>query len=202
MFSHDDTKQLVTRAVTGDAHARDRLFSRHRDRLRRMIAIRMDRRLLPRVDPSDVVQDALVEATRQLNDYLHQPELPFYPWLRHIAWQRLMQLHRRHVGSQKRSVDREWHPQQLPDESACELARRLVSREASPSKQLIQREMVQRVKRAMETLKPEDRDILVMRHLEQLSVEETAAALGIKSNAAKSRHFRALQRLRSKLTET
>ena len=107
-FSREpDTEELVERAGLGDEGARQELFVRHRDRLRRMVAVRMDRRLAPRVDPSDVVQEALAEAHEAMSDYLRDRPLPFYPWLRQFAWERLLKLHRHHVDARRRSVDRE-----------------------------------------------------------------------------------------------
>src|SRR5262245_53645659 len=102
-----DTERLLQRAAAGDPAARDQLFTRHRDRLRRAIARRLDRRLAARVDPSDVVQEALADADRKLVGYLRDRPLPFYPWLRRLALERLVQLHRRHVRARKRSVTRE-----------------------------------------------------------------------------------------------
>src|SRR5438552_17224813 len=103
----DETEELVRRAGAGDDEARRLLLTRYQERLRQMIAVRMDRRLLPRLDPSDVVQDALADACEQLADYLQERPLPFYPWLRQIAFDRLIALHRRHVRAGKRSVLRE-----------------------------------------------------------------------------------------------
>src|SRR5690242_20250930 len=99
-----DTDELIRLARRGDASARDRLLARHRPRLRRMIRLRFDRRLVTRVDPSDVVQETLAEAARRLEEYLHRPPLPFYPWLRQIALDRLLDLRRRHLRARKRSV--------------------------------------------------------------------------------------------------
>jgi RNA polymerase sigma-70 factor (ECF subfamily) len=102
-----DTDELVDRACDGDQDARQQLLVRHRKRLRQMVALRMDRRLMARVDPSDVVQEALTDAAQELSDYLRDRPLPFYPWLRQLAWERLIELHRRHLHAQKRSVRRE-----------------------------------------------------------------------------------------------
>src|SRR5438874_11870195 len=99
-----DTDALLAQAAAGDADARGRLLGRHRERLARMVACRLDRRLLARIDPSDVVQEVLVEADRKLERYLSDRPLPFYPWLRQLAWEHLVTLHRRHVRAQKRSV--------------------------------------------------------------------------------------------------
>jgi RNA polymerase sigma-70 factor (ECF subfamily) len=118
-----DTEELVDRASAGDQEARQQLLGRHRKRLREMVALRMDRRLIARVDPSDVVQEALTEAFQQLPNYLRNRPLPFYPWLRQLAWERLIGLHRRHLHAQKRSVRREDRDYlALPDESALHLA--------------------------------------------------------------------------------
>src|SRR5213593_3260301 len=102
-----DTDVLIDRARGGDGAARQQLLVWHRDRLRRMITVRMDRRLAARVDPSDVVQEVLADAAQELSDYLRRRPLPFYPWLRQLAWDRLVELHRRHVRARKRSVTRE-----------------------------------------------------------------------------------------------
>src|SRR5262245_60806712 len=100
---HEDTDDLLRRVAAGDHDARGRLLARHRPRLHHMIEVRLDRRLRPRIDPSDVVQDALAEAAQKLSDYARRKPLPFYPWLRRLAWERLVQVHRRHVRAQRRS---------------------------------------------------------------------------------------------------
>src|SRR6266550_4078148 len=102
-----DTPELLDRTRGGDVAAGQELLTRHRARLRRMVEVRLDRRLAPRVDPSDVVQEALADAARRLDDYLRQRPLPFYPWLRRLAWERLVKLHQRHIGAERRSVTRE-----------------------------------------------------------------------------------------------
>src|SRR3954467_13519763 len=117
-----DTDELLRRAGEGDDPARQELLVRHRARLRSMVAVRMDRRLAARVDPSDVVQDALAEAQRTMDDYLRDRPLPFYPWLRRLAWERLIQLHRQHVEAGRRSLLRERGMEPaLPDQSALML---------------------------------------------------------------------------------
>jgi RNA polymerase sigma-70 factor (ECF subfamily) len=195
-----DTDQLLHRAGQGDLAARQLLLVRHQQRLRQMIALRMDRRLAARIDPSDVVQETLAEAVQQLSDYLRDRPLPFYPWLRQLAWDRLAELHRRHIQARKRSVTREerWMPC-LPDESALELAARLVARGSSPSARLCRHELRDRVQAALARLAPHDREVLVLRHLEQLSTREIASVLGITEGAVYTRHLRALERLRNLL---
>jgi RNA polymerase sigma-70 factor (ECF subfamily) len=197
-----DTDLLVERARDGDREARQLLLARHRKRLGQMVSLRMDRRLMARIDPSDVVQEALAEAAQELSNYLRDRPLPFYPWLRQLAWERLIELHRRHLYAQKRSVRRE-DPDflALPDESAVQLAQRLLAPGSSPSERLLRDELRDRVHTALAQLSSRDREVLVLRHLEQLSTKETAGVLGITPGAAKVQHVRALQRLRRRLGE-
>jgi RNA polymerase sigma-70 factor (ECF subfamily) len=197
-----DTEQLLDLAAAGDPGARSRLLQRHRRRLRGLVSLRLDRRLLARADGSDVVQESLVEADRRLGDYLRDRPLPFYVWLRQLALERLTDLHRLHLRAQKRSVHREEiSVAHLPDESLMQLAQRLVARGSSPSARLQREEVGRRVRAVLGELPERDREVLAMRHLEQLSVTEIAAALGINEGAVKVRHVRALERLRQRLGE-
>src|SRR5262245_44340092 len=106
-LSESDTHELVRKAQDGNREAVDELFARNRDRLKRWVLFGMDRRLASRLDASDVVQDTLAEAHRKLAQYLKRPGVAFYPWLRQLAWERLIQLHRRHIRAQARTVTRE-----------------------------------------------------------------------------------------------
>jgi RNA polymerase sigma-70 factor (ECF subfamily) len=195
-----DTDQLLEAAGRGDAAALDRLLEWHRPRLRRMVALRLDRRLAARVDPSDLVQETLAEAAGRLDAYLADRPVPFYPWLRHIAWERLVTAYRRHVRAGRRSVDRE-EPDRpgLTDDSVLELAGRLIGRESDPLSRAQREEQRQRVRSALSRLAERDREVLVLRHLEQLSVREAAAVLGVSEGAVKVRQLRALERLRDLL---
>jgi RNA polymerase sigma-70 factor (ECF subfamily) len=167
-----------------------------------MIALRMDRRLAARVDPSDVVQETLAEAVIKLSDYLRNRPLPFYPWLRQLAWDRLVALHRWHLRAKKRSVTREEHAEPaLPNDSVLELANRLMARGSSPSDRLQREEQRTRVRAALLRLADADREVLVLRHLEQLSTREIAAVLRTSEGAVYTRHLRALERLRDLLGE-
>jgi RNA polymerase sigma-70 factor (ECF subfamily) len=195
-----DTDELVESAGRGDASARQELLTRHRRRLRQMVAFRMDRRLAARVDPSDVVQEALVEAAGRLSDYLRRRPVPFYPWLRQLTWEKLIEQHRRHLHAQRRSVKREdVQPLGLPDESVVVLASRLLAPGSSPSQRVLRDEVRERVRAALSRLGARDREVLVLRHLEQLSVREIAAVLGITEGAVKVRQLRALERFRTLL---
>jgi RNA polymerase sigma-70 factor, ECF subfamily len=194
------TLDLLDRAAEGDVAARAELLTRHRGRLRQMVAVHLDRRVAARVDPSDVVQDALLDAAQELPEYLVRRPIPFYPWLRQLAWERLVELHRRHIQAQRRSVQRE-EPRgfSLPHESALDLADRLVARGSSPINQLVRQEQRERVRLALTELGARDQEILVLRHLEQLSIADIAAVLGIREGAVKTRLLRALMRFRELL---
>jgi RNA polymerase sigma-70 factor (ECF subfamily) len=164
-----------------------------------MIGVRLDRRLLARLDPSDVVQEVLVEAHEKLNDYLRDQPLPFYPWLRQIAWQRLVKIHQHH-HARKRGVTREGPGvPELPDESVGDLAERLAVSGTSPSRYAVREELRLRVRGALRQLGERDREVLVLRYLEQMSLAEIAAVLGVNGGAVKSRHARALLRLQALL---
>ena len=198
-----DTDELLRSAGLGDEAARTELLARHRDRLRRMVAVRIDRRLASRVDPSDVVQEALADAAGKLGDYLRDRPLPFYPWLRQVAWLRLIQLYRHHVVAQRRSVDREV-PAEPPiaDASAHVLAAAcLAAGGSTPSRALIREELLDRVHAALARLDPRDREVLVMRHLEGMSSAEVGAVLLINEGAVRARLVRALKRLQGLLEQ-
>jgi RNA polymerase sigma-70 factor (ECF subfamily) len=197
------TDELLALAAGGDRAARNELLALHRGRLRQMVALRMDRRLAARVDPSDVVQEALTEANRTMNDYLRERPLPFYAWLRRLAWERLVALSRRHIRAGKRSVTREqrWSPP-VSEGSAAVLASRLAADGTNPSGRMLREELQVRVRHALDQLDEHDREVLLLRYVEQLSTEETAGVLTISEGAVKSRLLRALVRLRDRLDES
>jgi RNA polymerase sigma-70 factor (ECF subfamily) len=185
-----DSETLLRRASAGDAHARA-------DLLDRMVAMRLDRRLAARVDASDVVQEALQDAYERLPEYFADPRIPFYPWLRRIATDRLVDAHRRHIGAERRSVlkERPWMPEVNID-SVAELARGMAATSIVPSREAMDAELEARIASALMHLKAHDREVLVLRYLEQLGVGEISVVLGISPTAVTSRHLRALQRLR------
>jgi RNA polymerase sigma-70 factor (ECF subfamily) len=194
-----DTEQLLDRVAKGESSAAATLLDRHRQRLRRMVQLRIDPRLAARIDPSDVVQEALGEAHRRLPQFAAERPIPFYPWLRRIAWERLLQMRRHHLQAKRRSVMRE-DVLPLSGKSEILLAERLAAA-SSPSEQLVRREMCQRVRRAIAELPDNDREVIVLKHLEELSFQEAAAVLEIGTAALYSRYYRAIQRLHRLLNE-
>jgi len=196
-----DTAELLDQARTGDADAVERLLGLHREPIRRMIANRLDPALAARLDASDVVQDVLLEAHRRLSDYLRQPTMPFLLWLRHIAKDHLIDAHRRHRLAQRRSLDREQPivPGVLADHSSIELAGQLLDGEPTPASAAIRQELQRRLERAINDLDDDDREIVLMRHGEQLSNQEVAGLLGLSEAAASMRYLRAVRRLRAAL---
>jgi RNA polymerase sigma-70 factor (ECF subfamily) len=190
--------RLLVRAAAGDPEGWRVLFDRDRERLRRMVALRMDRRLQGRIDPSDVIQEAHIEAMTRLPEYLHQPELPFFLWLRLIVGQRLTLLHRRHLGAQARDAGREigLYRGPLPEATSAALAARLLGHLTQPSAAAVRAERKIRIQTALNAMDQIDREILALRHFEQLSNGEAALALGLSKSTASKRYVRALQRLK------
>jgi RNA polymerase sigma-70 factor, ECF subfamily len=194
----DETDRLLRDAARGDQTALRSLLERHRERLRRMVALRLDSRLSARVDASDVVQEALMDAARKLADYERDRPLPFYPWLHRLTAERLAVIHRKHRRG-TRSVGREQHDTVWPDDSAGLLVDHLVDRDTTPGHDLVREERRQRVRDALEQLTPPDREVLVMRYIEDLTFPEIAAILEVGESAAKMRHLRAIGRIRTVL---
>jgi RNA polymerase sigma-70 factor (ECF subfamily) len=194
--------QLVERASQGDEDAWHQLVTAHRPRLRQMVALRLDRRLSGRIDASDVVQDSLVDAARRLPEYAKNPAMPFFVWLRFIAGERLLDQHRRHLGAQARDAGREislYHGA-FPEAPTADLAARLLGRLSTPSHAAMRIEQTIRLQEALNSLEPIDREILALRHFEQLSNREAAEVLCLDSSAASKRYGRALLRLKDVLT--
>jgi RNA polymerase sigma-70 factor (ECF subfamily) len=193
------TESLIDQTRQGDNVARLSLLERYRDYLKRMVAVRLDRRLAPRVDASDVVQETLATASRGMDDFLRDQPIPFIGWLRQLAAESIKETHRRHIVAERRSVNRETHDADLPDDSAVQLGERLMGRDTSPSNRMIRQEQRDQVKTALAGMPPRDREVLVMRYLEHLDGAEIAEALGITEGAVKVRIMRALQRMRGLL---
>lgn len=191
---------LLTRAKAGDALAVAELFEQHRARLRRMIEIRLDQRLAGRVDPSDVLQDTFIDLQHLIREF-EEGDLPFFLWLRLKVGHRLTYLHRYHLGAQKRSASREVSLLKgpMPSVSSVSLASQLMGRITSASNAAIRAETRLRLQDALNTMESIDREVLVLRHFEDLTNGETAQVLGISQNAASNRYVRALGRLKDAL---
>ena len=199
----DQTQTLLQHVRDGDQEAAGQLLDRHREALRRMIDMRLDRQIQQRVDASDIVQDVLIEANRRLRTYLENPAMPFHLWLRHMAKDRIIDAHRRHRVSAKRTVDREQAIQRAPklDQSTVQLAAQLCDQQLTPAAAATMHELQRRFQLAIEQLNEQDHDIVLMRHFEQLSNQEVAHALELSEPAASMRYLRALRRLRNLLQE-
>jgi RNA polymerase sigma-70 factor (ECF subfamily) len=193
-----DTAHLVERLRGGDRQALTDLFQHHRDRLRRMVELRMDPRLQGRLDASDVLQDAFLDTVTRLDSYLQSSELAPFLWLRLVVGERLAIYHRRHLGAKMRNVGQEvsLYRAPLPQASSAALASMLLGRLTSPSNAAIRAELVLQVQEALNALDPLDREVVALRHFEQLSRSETAQILGIAEEAAAKRYIRALKRLK------
>ena len=202
----DETQQLLAEAESGDAGERDAarnaLLDKHRVSLERLVRLRMDRQIRRRVDASDVVQDVLIEAHRRLDDFLADGSMPFHLWLRQLARDRIIDMHRRHRVAAKRSVDREQPlAPRARDETDTQLAAQLRDAELTPAAASIRKELEAKFLAALDELNDDDRDILLMRHIEGLGNSEVAEALNLSQPAAGMRHLRALRRLRKVLGE-
>jgi RNA polymerase sigma-70 factor, ECF subfamily len=196
-----ETRKLLDQAQQGEVEAVERLLTVHREPLRRMINLRLDPALAARVDASDIVQDVLLEAHRRLSDYLRNPIMPFHLWLRHIAKDHVIDAHRRHRLAQRRSLDRQQPlvPLAMADHSSFELAGQLLDQELTPATAAIQKELQKRLESAIGQLDDNDREIILMRHVEQLSNQDVACALELSEAAASMRYLRAVRRLRETL---
>jgi RNA polymerase sigma-70 factor (ECF subfamily) len=194
----DDQSELLRRAGQGDQQALSTLFGRHRDRLRCMVQLRLDRRVQGRLDPSDVLQEVYLEVVRSLPQYLNNPSLPFFLWLRSITGKKLQALHRHHLGTTIRDARREVSLQRgaFPEASSVLLAEQLLGRYTTPSQAAVRAELQLRVQEALNEMKVLDREVLALRHFEQLTNAETAEVLGISEAAASNRFVRALKRLK------
>jgi RNA polymerase sigma-70 factor, ECF subfamily len=198
-----DTDHLVARARAGDENAANQLLVRHRARLRKMIGARINRRVIARVDPSDVVQETLLIAHRRLPEYLKEAAVPFEVWLRQLAREQLILVNRRHLGAGKRSITREAMPDVLlSDDSVTMLVDRLFSSASNPHSRVVKAEQRARVQAALSELSETDRELLILRYVEQLPNGEIMTLLDLKESALKMRHLRALERLRDKLDDT
>jgi RNA polymerase sigma-70 factor, ECF subfamily len=197
MSESEEVTGLLERAAKGDSKALEDLFSRYRKRLKRMVHLRLSRHLRGRLDESDVIQEAYLEAAKRLPDFLRDRPLPFFLWLRFLTGERIIDGHRRHLGAKMRDAAQEvsLHHGAMPAASSASLAARLLGRLTSPSRAAIKAETRIQVQTVLNGMDPLDREVLALRHFEQLSNVEVAQTLGINESTASSRYLRALKRL-------
>jgi RNA polymerase sigma-70 factor (ECF subfamily) len=201
----DDSPEIqirLERFHKGDQRALAELFDRYRERLKRMVRLRLDRRLQGRVDDSDVLQEAYLDIARRAPEYAANPTMPFFLWLRFLTGQRLLAIHRQHLGAKMRDVGHEvsLYRGALPQASSVSLAAQLLGRLTSPTQAAVRAEMQLRLQEALNGMDPLDREVLTLRHFEELSNSETAAVLGLTKSAASNRYVRALKRLKDVLS--
>jgi RNA polymerase sigma-70 factor (ECF subfamily) len=195
-----ETQRLLDQAQRGETAAVDQLLDQHRTSLRRMIDLRLDPALGRRVDASDIVQDVLLEASKRLADYVKNPAMPFHLWLRHIAKDHIIDMHRKHRLAQRRSIDKEQSIRPaLADQSSMDLAAQFIDQELTPASAAIRQELQRRLEGAVAEMDEDDREMILMRHFEQLSNQEVATELGLSEAAASMRYLRAIRRLRTLL---
>jgi RNA polymerase sigma-70 factor (ECF subfamily) len=192
-------EELLDVARNGDEGALAVLVERHRDRLERMVRLRMDRRLQGRVDPADVVQDAYLAVRGKFAHYSADASLPFFLWLRLEVGQKLVDVHRFHLGTKMRDAGQEvsLHQGALPQVTSLSLAEQLLGKLTTASHAAMRVELKLRVQEALNSMDPHDREMLILRHFEELSNAEAAQVLGIKPTAAVNRYVRALKRLKN-----
>jgi len=195
-----DSPEATTQSPVGSGEKQELtdLFERHRSRLRLMVHLRLDRRVQARVDSSDVLQEAFLEAAERYERYRTNPTMPPFLWLRFLVGQRLIQMHRQHLGVKARSAGREvslFHGA-LPQANSESLAAQLLGKLSSPSQAAMRSELQVRLQEALNSMDEIDREVLVLRHFEQLTNVETAQVLGIHQGAASKRYVTALRRLK------
>ena len=197
-MDNTEIARQLDRARDGDQSAVGTLFESHRARLERLVELRLDRRLRGRIDVADVLQDTFLEAARRLGAYLERPTMPFYLWLRFIANQRLQALCRRHFGVGKRDVRREIPIDKAPypEASSEALASQILGKLTTPSQAAMRTELKASLDQALESMDPNNREIIALRHYEALGSAEAAHVLGIDKSAASKRYIRAIKRLK------
>jgi RNA polymerase sigma-70 factor (ECF subfamily) len=203
MNEPENLPELLREAATGNDQAVRSLLGLYQGPLLRMVQLRLDRRLRGRVDPDDILQETYVEAVRRLADYVDHPPMSFYLWLRFLAGQKLVDALRHHLGVQKRDVGMEvsLYRGPMPEASSASLASLLLGRLTTPSQAAIRIETQLQVQQVLNTLDPIDREVLVLRHFEDLSNQEVAELLGLRKSAASKRYITALKRLRQILSQ-
>lgn len=202
MLNEPTEDELISRLRSGDQQALEALHTRHRRRLKQMLDLRMDRRLRGRVDASDILQEVFLDARLRISHFVEQEKLSFFVWLRKLTKQRMIDVHRQHLKTQMRDIKQEISIDHgAAAASSASMARLLVDRIATPSQLAMKAEGIRQIERALDRLDPIDREILTLRHLEELRNSEVAQILGLKEAAASNRYIRALSRLREMVAD-
>jgi len=202
--SHDDdVSSLVQLAAQGDRVAIEDLFNRFRGRLKRMLHLRLNRRLQGRIDDSDIIQESLLDAARKLPSYAQSPQLPFYLWLRHLTGLKLLEIHRRHLGTQLRDAGQEvsLHRGALPGADSLSLAAFLFGSLTTASQMAIKAEKRIMLQESLNSMEELDREVIALKHFEQLTISEIAQVLQISRAAAGRRYLKAIKNLREILVD-
>jgi len=202
-YQSNDSSDHLAQANSWEPDNLAKIFEHYRPRLRRMVRLRLDRRLQGRVDPSDVLQEAFIEIARRASDQAKQPEMPLFLWLRLVTGQKLLEFHRRHLDAQQRDARREvtLHAGPLPQASSISLAAHLMGQFTSCSEAAQRAELQLKLQEALNSMEPIDREVLTLRHFEELTNNEVAEVLGLAKNTASNRYVRALGRLKEVLLE-
>ena len=197
-----DPDALLARATAGDANALADLFTGYRERLKRMVALRLDRRLTGRVDPSDIIQEAFLEVHKRFKEYARDASVPFFLWLRLVTGQKLTDCHRHHLGAKMRDAGQEvsLYRGAMPQASSVSLAAQLLGKLTSASQAAIRAEHKLHVQEALNSMEPLDREVLVLRHFEMLNNDETAEVLGLSTSEASRYYLRALKQIKESMS--
>lgn len=192
--SVEENDELLKRALAGDEEAFAEIFEKNRKRLQQAIAFRMDSRLNTRVDSSDVLQETYLEAARKFKDYAKERTMPLFVWLRWIAREKVISAYRKHLAADRRTIIREVPI--LPLDSSAKLVIDLISDATSPSRKVARTELAALLRKGLERLEPNDRELILMHHFEGLTTRDAAQCLRIGEAAAAKRYERARARLR------
>jgi RNA polymerase sigma-70 factor, ECF subfamily len=196
----DDKSQIASLQSGGDQALAD-VITAHQERLSQILKLRLDARLSGRVDTADVLQEAFLEARKRLPRYLADPTVPVFVWLRGVVLDTLTDFHRRHLGAKMRDAGREltFPCPVSPQATSVALAAYLVGDLTSPSQAAIREETTRQIEKALAEMDEVDREVLILRHFEQLTNDEVALVIGVKKAAASRRYMRALDHLRKVL---
>ena len=203
MQDNGENADMIRRASDGDANALDQLFTVHRERLLRMIRLRLDRRIQGRVDSTDILQEAYMDVFKKLREYVNSPSTSFFIWLRNVVGLKLAEVHRRHLGIQKRDARRDVsiYRGALPALNSVSLAAQLLGQLTTPSQTAMKTEMRIRLQEVLDCMDEIDCEVIALRHFEQLNSQEVADALGMSKPGARRRSIRAIKRLKDELSQ-